>query len=141
MNQNGQYRPSFRQRIINWMQGRNGPDELYRFLIWVCLALLVINAFLSSLLLSLFTFAIIVYATFRLLSKNIAQRQLEERRFRAWKAKTVRFFRQIKNRFVNRKTSVYKKCPNCRSTLCMPRKKGYHQVTCPHCKNRFTVTI
>ena len=36
---------------------------------------------------------------------------------------------------------VYKKCPNCRAVLRLPRRKGRHTTICPKCKKEFRVYV
>ena len=49
------------------------------------------------------------------------------------------FFKLQKNKFKDRKTHVYRKCPKCKAVLRLPKAKGKHTVVCPRCKNRFEV--
>ena len=133
--------PSWRERIARFMAGRYGMDRLYHFLIVVCFVLIVVNWFVGSAILSLLEFAVLVYATFRFLSRNIYKRQQENLAFlKIWK-KPDDFFKLIKCKFRDRKTHVYKKCPACKNNLRLPKKKGKHTVACPCCQNRFDIRI
>ena len=56
------------------MQGRNGVDALYNFLLIVCLFLIIIAIFLQGvpkLIVNALYIAIISWALFRYLSKNL----------------------------------------------------------------------
>ena len=36
---------------------------------------------------------------------------------------------------------LYRRCPGCRVTLRLPKRKGKHTVVCPKCGRRFEVKI
>ena len=55
--------------------------------------------------------------------------------------KFLSFFKRKKAQFRDRKTHVYKKCPHCKATLRLPKKKGRHTVSCPKCRKRFETKI
>ena len=50
-------------------------------------------------------------------------------------------FRLQKDKWNNRKTHVYRTCPNCKATIKLPRKKGKHTCTCPKCRVDFSVKV
>ncbi len=132
---------SFLQKFAMWMQGRNGPDQLYKFLLYLSLLILILNAFLRSWIIELILLLVIAFMVFRMFSKNVAKRRKENQIYLNVKTSVIRFFRRIRSRIVNRKTNVYRKCPQCKTVLCMPRKKGKHQVSCPRCHHHFEVKI
>ena len=121
-----------KQKLIEFMRGRYGSDELNRALIILWMILAVINMFVTSKIIYLITLVIAVFAFYRMLSRNVIKRRRENERF-------CGFFRLRKNKFRDRKTHVYRKCPNCRAVLRLPRAKGKHHVVCPRCKHRFEV--
>ena len=75
---------------------------------------------------------LIVWVFFRMFSKNIGKRRRENEKF-------CGFFKLQRNKFRDRKTHVYRKCPTCKAILRLPKSKGKHTVLCPRCKNRFSV--
>ena len=121
--------------------GRNGADTLYQCTMWVCLVLLIINMFFGSLVIYVLEIGLLAWATYRALSRNIYQRQRENRAFLNFFSGIGKRFRRMKNRFRDRKTHVYKKCPKCKNFLRLPKIKGNHRVCCPCCTNRFEVDI
>jgi hypothetical protein len=134
----------FRERVWQFMQGRNGPDALYNFLIILCLVPVILSIFLSGipkLILSALYIALITYATFRYLSKNLYKRRKENNDFLRFAKQFTGFFRLLKNRFLDRKTHVYRKCKKCKNVLRLPRRPGKHTVCCPCCSHRFEVRI
>ena len=131
----------FRERFQRFMAGRYGADRLYHFLLAICFILIVINLFIGSFVLSLLELAILGYATFRTLSKNIYKRQQENLRFLKLIEKPMKFLNLQKCKKRDRKTHVYRKCPSCKNNLRLPKQKGKHTVVCPCCKHRFDVKI
>ena len=134
-------RPSVRERIARFMAGRNGADRFYHFLIALCFVIIVINVFVNSVILSVLELSVLIYATFRVLSKNIYKRQAENRAFLKLTEKPRKHFELVKCKIRDRKTHVYKKCPACKSNLRLPRERGKHTVVCPRCGNRFDAKI
>ena len=61
--------------------GRNGADQLYQVMMWTCLLLLIANMFFGSIVLYILEIALLLFATYRALSKNLYQRQKENRAF------------------------------------------------------------
>ena len=122
------------------MYGRYGTDTLSTVLLYVYFAFVlictIVSIFVRSIWFSLFYYvvasALIVWMFSRMFSKNIAARKRENDKF-------CGFFRLRKNKFRDRKTHVYRKCPACKAVLRLPKAKGKHFVVCPRCKNRFEV--
>ena len=134
-------RPSFRERIARYMMGRYGIDRLYYFLMAVCFILIVINLFLNSLLISLVESALIIYAFYRVMSRNIYKRQQENEKFIKLADRPKKFINLQKCKKRDKGTHVYRKCPSCKNNLRLPKEKGEHTVVCPCCKHRFKVKI
>ena len=134
-------RPSFKERVAAFMAGRYGVDRLYYFLLAICSILIVINLFANSFIISLIETALFIYAIFRIMSKNVYKRQLENEKFMKLLEKPKSFINLQKCKKRDKKTHVYKKCPSCKNNLRLPREKGEHTVVCPCCKNRFNVKI
>ncbi len=132
---------SFYERIARFMYGRNGSDDICRIILILCTVLIVVNLFFRSFIISAIELALIAYATFRMLSKNVVKRRQENQKYKFFENKIKQYFLQLKNRFRDRKTHVYRKCPACKSTLRLPKVKGSHSVNCPRCKKSFHVKI
>ena len=123
--------------LKNFMIGRYGPDHLGVAMILLSFALSLTHTFTRLLILMILSYAVLVLALFRILSRNIKKRRAENDRFiRFWwpiKTKIGRFWKHLKQR----KTYVFFKCPSCRNSLRAPRGKGKIQVTCQKCGERF----
>ncbi len=127
------------------MIGRNGPDNLFRFCVWTALAVSIISIFVFNpwvqLGFSVVYYGLLGYALFRMLSKNVYKRRQENDKYLAVKGKVKAFFSRKKAQFRDRKTHVYKTCPNCKATLRLPKQKGKHTTSCPRCRKSFEVKI
>ena len=122
------------------MYGRYGTDTLSKVILGVYFAFVlictIVSIFVRSIWFSLFYYvvasALVVWMFSRMFSKNIVARKRENDKF-------CGFFRLRRNKFRDRKTHVYRKCPTCKAVLRLPKAKGKHFVVCPRCKNRFEV--
>lgn len=149
---------NLRNRLYRFMQGRNGVDELARFinimsivsLLIALLFTLLSTAFLRHEMLpaaTVFTVLhyvfygialfLFVYWIFRILSRRVAKRQAENTRFLYRKQKLRRKLDGVKQQRKDRKTFRYFKCPKCGQRMRAPRHKGKIRVTCRACGNVF----
>lgn len=131
---------NFRYRIMQFMSGRYGNDKLGSVIFIAACILAFLNIRFHSITLQLIVYALIIYGIFRMLSRNIEARRRENRwfldRFSAFKRK-----REIYNQRRMDKFHVYKKCPNCKAILRLPRKIGVHTTVCPKCAKEFRVRV
>lgn len=130
----------FRYKLYQFMQGRYGTDTFFYGLVAVAAVLSIVNSFLRLWYIQLIVYAIMIYAVYRVFSKNIQARTAENRTFRK-----ILFFisdkiKQQKARKADT-SHIYKKCPNCKVTLKLPRRKGKHMTVCPKCGKEFTVRV
>ena len=128
-------------KISVFMNGRYGADDLFRFLMIAELILIVLNAFARSRFIDLIELLILIYAIFRLVSRNSTARRKENEKYLSISKKARDAFSLGKDKFRDRKTHVYKKCPKCGAVLRFPKTAGEHTVRCPKCSERFDVKI
>lgn len=130
-----------RNKLISFMYGRYGVDELYIVLFVLYFILFFINCFLSSLVVNLISLAVLCWAIFRSMSKNYARRRKENEVFlklyRPVKSEVI----LLKDRIKDGKTVRYRRCPHCHIVIKLPNKKGKHSVICPKCRERMNVNI
>lgn len=126
-------------KIQKFMQGRYGPDELYKFLLYLYLILFIINIFLKSSILDVIELLIVITMFYRFFSKKRYTRQIENQKYLRLKKHINNTIQNIKRNYHNREYNIYKKCPKCKTTLKLPlpNKRGIQHVKCPKCKNRF----
>lgn len=134
---------SFFQRLRNglsrFMYGRNGADQLGLCIIWTAIVLdivgmLVKRIALLSGLLSLLTTAMVLWALFRVFSRNLEKRRAENAAF------LQRVWWPVKRRFTSRRQQrmdrehKYFTCPGCKTVCRVPVGKGKIVITCPKCR-------
>ena len=130
----------FGYRIMQFMAGRYGNDKLNRFLTVTALVLAVLNLILHSVLVLLLCNFIIIYAVFRMMSRNIEARRKENH----WFNDKLTFLKQRKDLYErqrNDKSHVYRKCPACKAVLRLPHRLGKHTTVCPRCNREFKVKV
>lgn len=132
-------------KFQRFMVGRYGMDRLWRaLLIFYLISILITNivyrfSHIAYYSLSVMSLAIIVFALFRVFSKNIEARQLENRNWLRITGGIKRRFVFEREKFQQRKTHKFVKCSGCKKMLRLPKHKGRLNVTCPHCKKQFIV--
>lgn len=132
-------------KFQRFMIGRYGIDRLWRALIvFYFIALILANiayrfSHIAYWALFVLATAIVVFAVFRVFSKNIEARRSENE---SWLRITGNIRQKTmfqKNKFKQRKTHKFVKCKSCKKILRLPKHKGKINVTCPHCHNTFIV--
>lgn len=133
------------QKFAIFMQGRYGMDTLNNFLLAVLFVLWIINIFvfftIPSLVLDLLELVVIGLIIFRMLSRNINKRSLENRKFVPVYNSVKNWFSLTIRKFKERKEFRYIKCPFCKAQLRVKNKKGKHTVHCPRCGREFDKKI
>ena len=128
---------NFKEKLIRFMYGRYGVDQLYYGLFVFYFVLLVFNAFLRWPIFTILMTADLVWIVFRMMSRNYAARRRENEVFLKLWNPIKDFFKLTWNRIRECRTHVYHKCPHCKAVLRLPRKKGAHTVRCPRCHDSF----
>lgn len=130
-----------KNKLLKFMYGRYGIDDIYWTLFGIVFVLLFINLFTQQIFIDIITAVILGVATLRAFSKNITKRRMENRAFlnmiqpiRKSLLLTIRRIKEIK-------TARFRKCPNCKQSMRLQAKKGKHTVVCPKCKQKVTVKI
>ena len=131
-----------KDKLQRFMQGRYGIDALYRtqLLAAVVCSLLAVLLQKSTALSSLFSavsMLLIGWAVFRLLSRKIEKRYLENLYYLEWLGAVRRHIRFRKVKHCQRKDYKFFVCPTCRTNLRVPKGKGQINITCTKCGTRF----
>jgi hypothetical protein len=126
---------------MNWLRrfmiGRHGGDQLSMALL-ICSALLTLTAELTRLpLLTFIGYVPLGIYIFRMLSRNISKRSMENYKFAMLISPVYSWFKKVQNRFKDAKAHRYFICPNCKTKLRVPKGKGKIIITCPKCKTEF----
>lgn len=137
---------NFRYKLMQFMSGRYGTDELSYSLIILSVIIAVANIFVRFIsyrvcaVLQLVVYALLIYALVRMLSRNLEARRKENRFFK----EKMSFFKnkaELYNKRKNDKTHIYKKCPGCKAVLRLPHRIGEHTTVCPRCGREFKVKV
>ncbi len=127
---------------MNWlkklMMGRYGSDQL-------CMALLILSV-IMTLIAGLISFPVLASISyiplglcfFRMLSKDIAKRRMENYKFSILVSPAYSWLKKKQKRVVDSKTNRIFKCPNCKANLRLPKGKGKITITCPKCNTDFS---
>lgn len=129
-----------REKLIRFMTGRNGADNLSRAVSFVSIALLVIGLFTdveASRVLWVFAVLGVGYVYFRIFSRNVYKRQAENRKYLNMTAGARAYFRGLKERWSQRQDYKFFRCPSCRTLLRVPRGKGKIKLVCRKCGTSF----
>ena len=128
-------------KLMAFMQGRYGPDPMYKGLFALAMALIVLNLILRSSLLYFLGMALIIYSLYRFFSRDLARRAAENQRYLALRDRLKKRLLLLKNRARDLGTHRYRACPSCKTTLRLKRQTGTVHVHCPVCQNEFDVKI
>ena len=126
-----------REKLIKFMQGRYGPDELYKAFFILYIVILIINLFFQSIILEVINLVLVFIIFYRFFSKNITAREKERNLYLKFKRKIF-----TKNKSKD-SVFIYKRCKKCHQLmkLPIPYKRGVKTVKCPKCayKNKFII--
>ena len=125
-----------RNAIQRFMYGRYGNDQLNLFLMGLYLLLYLVYLFLRVDLLYLVSFVLLFVTLFRMLSRNMERRRMENARFMRLAGPVLSWLR-LRRTIRRDKEHVYFKCPSCGQQLRVPRGKGKITVTCRGCGASF----
>ncbi len=139
---------NFLYRLNQFMAGRYGMDQLSIALTVVYFVLAFFANFARIPLLLLLGAILVCWVFYRMLSRNIGRRRMENEYFlRFWRSfsgwfrnGSARFHRwqnAVTARAADRQTHRYFKCPNCKNTLRVPKGKGKIAIRCPVCGTEF----
>ncbi len=130
-----------RERLLQFMSGRNGNDALNRFLLTTDFVLIILSVIFSKSF-SRFLMPLIVILLgityYRMLSRDLVRRSDENYKYLRAKDKMLVHFRLIKERWIQRKEYKFFICPACKATLRVPKGRGKVKIVCRKCGNSFT---
>lgn len=118
-----------RAGLQRFMMGRYGTDKLNTAILIaglaLCLLAMLIRFPVVNLILTTLSYALMIWAIFRCLSRNTYKRYLENSRYLA-------LLQRLRDR-----DHRYYHCPRCRQPIRVPAGRGKIAITCPKCKERF----
>lgn len=122
------------------MIGRNGNDELNRFLLAVDMLLILLAVLFSrgiGRILSPIALVLLALTYYRMFSRNLMRRSDENVRYLQLRDRVLSGFRVKKEQWVQRKDYKFFVCPACKTTLRVPKGRGKIKIVCRKCGNSF----
>ena len=115
--------------LRSFMSGRYGTDRLNMVILCAGLAASILSVMISvqplNVIFWVLSYALMILAIWRSLSRNTYKRYQENRKF-------MQIFDRLKDR-----QHRYFDCPKCRQMVRVPRGKGRISITCPRCREKF----
>jgi hypothetical protein len=129
-----------RQKLMQFMAGRNGNDELNRFLLAVDMVLILLSVIFSrgvGRILSPIALVLLGFTYYRMLSRDLIRRSDENARYFRIRERVLSALRVRKEQWVQRKDYKFFVCPACKATLRVPKGRGKIKIVCRKCGNSF----
>ena len=125
---------------MQFMAGRNGNDELNRFLLAVDMVLILLSVIFSrgvGRILSPIALVLLGVTYYRMLSRDLIRRSDENARYFRIRERVLSALRVRKEQWVQRKDYKFFVCPACKATLRVPKGRGKIKIVCRKCGNSF----
>ena len=123
------------------MIGRNGNDQLNRFLLLADVILLLLASLLGrrgiGSLLYILVLALLGLTYFRMFSRDLYRRRSENERYLREKEKLRAKLRILRERWNQRKDYKFFTCPSCKAVMRVPRGRGKIRIVCNRCGKAF----
>jgi len=130
-----------REKLMRFMVGRNGNDQLNLFLYAVDAVLLIAATLIGGQVGRWMWVAVLVllgYIYFRMFSRNLTKRREENGKFLRILYSVQAGLKIRREKWVQRKDYKFFTCPSCKTTLRVPRGNGKIKIVCRKCGNTFT---
>ena len=125
---------------MQFMIGRNGNDELNRFLLAADMVLILLSVIFGrgiGRVLSPIALVLLGFTYYRMLSRDLIRRSDENARYFRIKERVLSVLRVRKEQWVQRKDYKFFVCPACKATLRVPKGRGKIKIVCRKCGNSF----
>ncbi len=123
--------------LNKYMQGRAGGDHFSIFLLLTSIVITLAGRITGISMIELLSYIPLIYGVYRMFSKNIQQRRMENYKFMMKISPLYKRFHRFLTRVRPSKTHKLMPCTACKSMLRFPRNKGKIKITCPNCKAQF----
>lgn len=127
----------FREKLMRFMQGRNGFDQFSQFLNTMVLVIFILSLFIKWAPLYYFGLGLLIYMYFRVFSRNISKRYAENQKFCNMRYDASIKWNKMKKEWEQRKIYRFYRCPMCKQRVRVPKGRGKICITCPKCREEF----
>ena len=128
---------NLKMKFARFMQGRNGVDQFSQFLNIVVLVLFGLSIFIRWKVIYWSAWALLVYMYFRIFSRNIPKRSMENQKFCNMRYDASIKWNKQKQQWQQRKIYRFYRCPMCSQKVRVPKGRGKIAITCPKCRAEF----
>lgn len=129
----------WQRRLMEWLRGRQGPDDLAVFSVNLAIVIVLVNVFARTGWLGWVGLALVAYAMFRIQSRNLGARARENEAFLRTLGPARPWVQNPRAAWAELRAYKHVRCSSCRQRVRVPRGKGRLRVTCPRCKTKFEV--
>ena len=122
------------------MIGRNGNDDLNRFLLALNMVLILLSVIFSrgiGRFLSPVVLILLGLTYYRMFSRDLIRRSDENARYVRVRERILSSLRIRREQWVQRKDFKFFVCPACKATLRVPKGRGKIKIVCRKCGNSF----
>lgn len=125
------------EKFRKFMDGRNGGDQLSIALLILSMIFTFGGQLIKIAWLPLVGYIPLVMSIFRMFSKDVAKRRMENYKFAMLFSPIYSKLKNTQKRLKDSKTHKFYKCPKCNQKLRVPKGKGKIVVTCTKCGTKF----
>ena len=97
----------FKNKMMRFMQGRYGSDQLARLTMYISFACLIVTIFWHNTFIYFLALVLLIYTYFRMLSRNISRRYNENQIYLKYRYKVIAKFNGFKARMRDRRHTGY----------------------------------
>ena len=126
-----------RQRLMRFMSGRYGNDQLNRFLLIASIVLVFATLFSGIEIFWYIGIVLLTITYMRMFSRKIQKRYAENQKYLQIIGPISGWFKLRIKHLKQRKTHRFFKCPSCQQKVRVPKGKGMICITCPKCRTQF----
>ena len=129
-----------REKVMQFMIGRNGNDDLNRFLLGADMVLILLSIVFSRSVGRVFSALVVVLlgiTYYRMFSRDLMRRSDENAKYLRMRERLLSAFRIRKEQWTQRKDFKFFVCPECKATLRVPKGRGKIKIVCRKCGHSF----
>lgn len=126
-----------REKLMRFMYGRYGNDQLNRFMLILSVLLVFVSSFTGKNVFWYIGAVLITLTYIRMFSRNIQKRYAENQKYLQLVGPIGKWFKIRFKHLKERKTHRFFSCPACKQKVRVPKGKGNICITCPKCRTQF----